>query len=642
MPNGPTTVAFFGYGFVAGGAAITIGAGGSGLGAVTFHGVGACTATCDVNDAVFATALLGETAYSAVATPTAATVYQPAVAQAGGPANILGASFTITPWDSIGGTGTVDYTTTAQTITVHGFSATEGVTATIGGTALTLSPACTTGATGTATCTTGANAVPDLASGAQATVATGSLSALSVTTPGGLGGITYVPNVSGAGALSLNGGAPGTTTILRTGTTYGPHGLAASTAYNIEWNSNGGSTQVGTFTSTATGAVPIPGVQFTVPSDAAGYHTLDIQAAGNSAIYGSTIAGDTTPTVSSSLTSQYGDLVFSLTGLLSATPGVATIGQPETLGGGGLSAGTTYVIALGNGAGTVLTSAPALGTFTATSTGQIPAGTAITLADTATVTETGTVMYMSVQSAAHFGTTTSSDAYAKFVLAASGFSNMTSAPDGHGVTFAGHGLNAGGAIYDLVFNYVASPLSSTSYSGTTVGVLAPNSVGAGSITWNVPATAASGTYTVQLVVATQGGTCPGVTCGLVVGSAVLDQPISFTVGSVSSTSCNTTSCMTPSGTPAQSTQGAYTGVSSSFTNNSNAPLTAFVYAVVHNALGQTVDISTATVTASAGGSVSAFNALFGLAPGTYSVTLFVTSNAGTAISGASTVSVTIP
>jgi len=99
--------------------------------------------------------------------------------------------------------------------------------------------------------------------------------------------------------------------------------------------------------------------------------------------------------------------------------------------------------------------------------------------------------------------------------------------------------------------------------------------------------------------------------------------------------------MTVSGTPTETTQGAYKGVQSTFTNTSNAPVTAFVYAVVHNALGQTVDISTATITAPAGGSATAFNALFGLPSGTYSVTLFITSSSGTAISGTSTVTVTI-
>jgi len=247
------------------------------------------------------------------------------------------------------------------------------------------------------------------------------------------------------------------------------------------------------------------------------------------------------------------------------------------------------------------------------------------------------VEYLTVQTNAHYGVSPyTADAYAQFVLAASASLNMTSAPTGHPVVVTAHALNSGGAVYSIVFNYVQSQFQSTSYTGTTVGVIAPNSVGAGSATFNVPTSAATGPTTVQLVVTTQG------TNGAPVGTAVLDTPLSLTVGSVSSTSCNTTSCMAATGTPTQSTQGAYNGVSSTFTNNSNAPVTGFVYAVVHNALGQTVDISTATVSAPAGGSVSAFNALFGLPPGTYSVTIFVTSSAGTAISSTSTVSVTIP
>jgi len=330
--------------------------------------------------------------------------------------------------------------------------------------------------------------------------------------------------------------------------------------------------------------------------------------------------------------------------LLQAAPSVALIGAPETLSGSGLSAGTSYVVTLSSSSTTVTpNNAPALGTFTATGSGSVPSGTSITLADTPTALETGTVEYLTVQTNAHYGVAPySADAYAQFVLAASASLNMTSAPTGHPVVITAHALNSHSAVYSIVFNYVQSQFQSTSYTGTTVGVIAPNSVGAGSATFNIPAGAATGATTVQLVVTTQGGTCPGATCGAPVGTAVLDTPLTITVGSVSSTSCNTTSCMVATGTPVQSTQGAYSGVSSSFTNNSNAPVTGFVYAVVHNALGQTVDISTATVSAPAGGSVSAFNALFGLPPGTYSVSLFVTSSAGTAISGTSTVSVTIP
>jgi hypothetical protein len=79
-----------------------------------------------------------------------------------------------------------------------------------------------------------------------------------------------------------------------------------------------------------------------------------------------------------------------------------------------------------------------------------------------------------------------------------------------------------------------------------------------------------------------------------------------------------------------------------FTNNSNAPQTAVVYAVVRNAAGQTVYYTTATISPTAnGGQAQAQLVLFGLPAGTYSVSLFSTSTGGIAISGTTTVPVTL-
>jgi hypothetical protein len=116
---------------------------------------------------------------------------------------------------------------------------------------------------------------------------------------------------------------------------------------------------------------------------------------------------------------------------------------------------------------------------------------------------------------------------------------------------------------------------------------------------------------------------------------------SLTVGSVSPTSCNTTSCIGATGASSVTQIGQNKAIQTTYTNNSNAPVTAIVYAVVHNALGQTVSYTTATITMNAGASATAYDVLFGLAPGTYSVTIFATSTSGTAISTSSTVSVTI-
>jgi trimeric autotransporter adhesin len=633
-------VAFFGYGFVLAGGAIAVGTGGSGLGTVTPQGTAQCTSTCDANGAFFGIGTLGDTAWSTSGAPTTPASYTAAVTQSSGPANVLSPSFGITSWivqqSSYLSGSPVDYTSTLQ-VTAHGFSNTETLTASVGGTAIT-GGTCTTSTAGT--CTTASGTVPDLASGVQSVSVAGSLSGHSVTaSTTATGAVTYKPiaDFASGQTLSINQGGAGQTTIVRTGNGYGIHGLAANTAYYIIWNAISGSVIVGTFTSTATGGIPIPGVQFSIPSDSSGIHILDIQTpSGATALYGGQVHTETIPSespFSGAYTTAYGDMLFKNVALLSAAPSVAVIGAAETLSGSGLASGASYVIALGNGAGTVSTSAAALATFTSTSAGAVPGGVTITLTDTPTTYETGTVNYFSIQTAGHFGVSTSSDAYAQFVLAASATLNMTSAPNGHPVTLTAHALNTGG-VYNIVFNYVQSPIQSTSYTGTTVGVIAPNSVGAGSATFNVPATAPSGTFVVQLTVATQGGS------GAPVGTAVLDAPLSLTVGSVSTSSCNTTSCMA-GGPSTTTTVGPNKAVQTSFTNNSNAPVTAIVYAVVHNALGQTVAYSTATITANPGNSATAYNVLFGLAPGTYSVTIFATSTSGTAISTTSTVSVTI-
>jgi len=99
--------------------------------------------------------------------------------------------------------------------------------------------------------------------------------------------------------------------------------------------------------------------------------------------------------------------------------------------------------------------------------------------------------------------------------------------------------------------------------------------------------------------------------------------------------------MSLSGTPSVTKSGGNTLIQASFTNNSNAPQTAYIYAVVHNALGQTVYYTTATVSPAAGATQTGQLVLFGLAPGSYTATVFVVSTSGTALSTSSTVSVTI-
>jgi len=623
-------IGVFGYGFVSGNA-ITITAS-AGLSVANVIAPG----NANTVGAFFATYTLADTPWSTAGAPTTASTYTLTTTEAvGAPANVLSPSFGITPWIQGPTTTSADFSTNIAGAKAHGFSAGDTLTLKIGGTAVTTAGTCGPSVNGSCSLH---GTLPDIAGGSQSVTVTGSLSG-QTSTSGTSVTVHAIASSNGASTILPNSGSAGTTAVVRTGATYGVHGLAANTAYTIVWNSISGSVTVGSFTSTATGGIPVPGVQITVPSDSSGVHVIDIQtAAGASAFFGSTVEGDVAPSAPLAADqTAYGDLLFSNTATLQATPSVASIGTPESISGNGLASATQYIVTLGSlGGCTASVTAPALGSFTTTAAGAVPSSTSLTLTDTPTTTETGSVENFVMQTATNFGVVGGAvAACAQFVLAATATDNATSVPAGHAVTLKAHALNGGGAVYDIVFNYALSALGN-SYTGTIVGVVAPSSTGAATTTWNVPAGTQPGTYPVQLVISTRG------TSTLAAGAAVLNIPLSVTVGSVSTTSCNTTSCMAVNGQPTQTTQGAYNGISSQFTNNSNAPVTGFVYAVVHNALGQTVDISTATITAPAGGSVSAFNALFGLAPGTYSVTLFVTSSAGTAISTTSTVSVTIP
>jgi hypothetical protein len=67
--------------------------------------------------------------------------------------------------------------------------------------------------------------------------------------------------------------------------------------------------------------------------------------------------------------------------------------------------------------------------------------------------------------------------------------------------------------------------------------------------------------------------------------------------------------------------------------NVNANVTGIVFMVMHNYLGQTVEISTATLQLAVGTNGTAFPVAFGLVPGAnYSATFFVTATSGVAIS----------
>jgi hypothetical protein len=648
------SIGFFGYGFVATtGATITTPAGSTLTGGLT--------PTSDANGAIFSVSALTNTPWSTLSNPTVAASYSPGITQLGGPANILGPSFGITAWISATAASSVDATTTGETFTVHGFGATDVITATVsgssvGGTCTVASPA--------DGCTTSGSAVPDLAGGSQTVTVTGGITGATTTTT-----LTYNPisnfyATTPSTTLSIVQGPSGSTTILRTSTganIFGVHGLLANTAYTIVWNGMGSTQTLGTFTSTATGGIPVPGVQITLPADVAGIHVIDIATSasvGTSVLFANQDLGnlalsdsaDTTG-LGGTFTTDYGDQLFNLGTSLTATPTVANVGQAVSITGSGLSTSTAFDLGVSIGgigtgstpstcalSGTGPASPPTVivGTFTSTATGTVPSGTTLALTDmpTAPGLEQGTLYCAFSQTGSAFGTTTAVGT-AQFLLAANANLNMTTAPIGHNVVISAHGLAANSG-YNVLFAPYTNP-GTSSITGTIVGAILSNANGAGSGTLTIPSNIQTATgsvpvsngqgYTVELQ-HTGGST------------SALATPPSLTVNSVSS-SCNSTSCLAASGSPTQTQIGSNKAVQTVFTNNSNAPQTAIVFAVVHNALGQTVLYTTATLSLASGASGTAYDVLFGLAPGTYSVSIFASSTSGTAISATSTVSVTV-
>lgn len=90
--------------------------------------------------------------------------------------------------------------------------------------------------------------------------------------------------------------------------------------------------------------------------------------------------------------------------------------------------------------------------------------------------------------------------------------------------------------------------------------------------------------------------------------------------------------------PTQLASGGFSAFAVPYTSGVGNTTIGIVLMVVHNSLGQTVEISTATLELPADGNGTAYPVYFGLAPGTYSGTFFVLTPAGIAISMTTTTS----
>jgi len=417
-------------------------------------------------------------------------------------------------------------------------------------------------------------------------------------------------------ALSVNSGNAGMSVALLSATGGGLHGLAANTAYTIMWD---GTDNVGSFTSTASGEVPI-GVSFTVPAGTSGYHIVDIQTAGVSALYGNQLTGGQQFGAVLAAPAYAEDLLFYLIPILTATPSLVGAGQTATVQGSGLPSSTLLYIVAPNSV--------SYGSFTSTSTGSVPSG--ITFTVPAQITsgcwpaacaggERGTLITWTIDNSA--GAVVG---FLKFVYGTTASLSMSSGAAGATVTITANGLNAIDAPYSVIFNCIPPIVGGFACTGVAtgatpaniaVGALIPNAVGAASTTITIPPSATPGTYVIQLV-----GTP---------GTWDLAIPLTFTVGAPSGIGVTT---LTP-GSPSQATLNGQPDITLTYTNTlSTSSITIVGYAVATNALGQVVLYTTGSATLAPSGSQTLYFVLAGLPAGSYTVSIYAISSTGLVVS----------
>mgnify|MGYP001197957350 CR=1 FL=1 len=299
----------------------------------------------------------------------------------------------------------------------------------------------------------------------------------------------YVQPFVQSSSLAVASGTAGTATRIQSGTGLGVHGLKASTAYTVVFDS----TEIGSFTSTASGTISAAGVQLTIPSGTVGIHIIDILESGVSALYGVQI----TTNAGVNTGYQYEELQFTISAYLTISPSVANIGDTLTITGSGLRASTIYYVTTSATANTP--GAVSQTSFTSDSSGNVPASVGYVLSNSVAATESGTVWYVYAQTAAQLQTGGAGqlDGSGQYVLQSSATLSAASATTGTSITFTGVGLAASQA-YNVLWDFKLNA-AGTAYIYTQVSAFSTNALGTGSAVFTVPSTATVGTaYTVSV------------------------------------------------------------------------------------------------------------------------------------------------
>jgi hypothetical protein len=296
-------------------------------------------------------------------------------------------------------------------------------------------------------------------------------------------------------ALTINQGGEGTFTVLRSGATFGVHGLSPNTEYRIHWGLDPAARVIRSFRTDERGQIPAPGVQFSVPGGTVGIHILVIRDATGADVLFTTTIGHTPSSLGPD--GRYGDLLFRLEVSLTTTPSVGGVGTTVGLSGSGLRPSTRYVITIttdplpGGATGQIYAN------FTSTAAGAVPAGFSFTFPELPTIVgnEKGTTYFIHVSTVDQYPG--NHDGVARFVLQATATLDKTVANPGDTVTISAKGL-AALTTYTVQFGFktLTGPAPDP---GTTVASLVSNTAGTASATFTIPSGAAAGTYTIQLV-----------------------------------------------------------------------------------------------------------------------------------------------
>jgi hypothetical protein len=130
--------------------------------------------------------------------------------------------------------------------------------------------------------------------------------------------------------------------------------------------------------------------------------------------------------------------------------------------------------------------------------------------------------------------------------------------------------------------------------------------------------------------------------GAIFTTLLLTLPILVSLQPASAAVSDCDNCLYSSGVPVFTPLGAFQAFKTAWVNyNSKASDTFIVMMVIHDRLGQTVEISTSVIQLGVGAEGTAYPVVFGLSPGEYSAAIFVVTTSGVAVTTTTAISFSV-